>query len=48
MKIATVKLTSKAPYSQSRFHGTEKLDKELPDDYEKRTWIEKGHWGSLE
>jgi hypothetical protein len=30
-----------APYSQSRHHETPKLNKELPKDYEIRTWKEK-------
>ena len=46
MKKAIVRLESRSPYSQSRFHGTEKLEKELADDYERRTWKEKGHFGS--
>lgn len=43
MKIATVTLKSISPYSQSRAHEAEKLSRELPDDYEKRTWREKCH-----
>lgn len=43
MKTAIVKIESVSPYSQSRFHDTEKLNKELPDAYEKRTWREKCH-----
>lgn len=38
MRIATATLRSIAPYSQSRYHDTPKLDKERPDDYEMRTW----------
>lgn len=30
-------------YSQSRFHNTEKLQKELSDDYERRTWRNRLH-----
>lgn len=41
MKIATVKLKSTAPYSQSRMHDTPKLDRETADAYEQRTWREK-------
>lgn len=44
MKKAIVTLEGLAPYSQSRFHNTEKLNKEGAADYEKRTWIEKAHW----
>lgn len=38
MKIATATLKSISPYSQSRYHSTEKLPKELPKDWEARTW----------
>lgn len=41
MKTAICKLVSVSPYSQSRFHNTEKKDKESPADYEERTWREK-------
>lgn len=41
MKTAIVKLESVSPYSQSKHHDTEKLDKEGPGDYEKRTWRER-------
>lgn len=44
MKIATCKLKSVSPYSQSRYHETEKLNKEQPDDYRKRTWREHLHY----
>lgn len=44
MKIATCKLESLSPYSQSRYHETEKLNKEQPDDYRKRTWREHLHY----
>jgi hypothetical protein len=44
MKTATVTLESVAPYSQSRYHGTPKDPKESHEDYEERTWREKGHW----
>jgi hypothetical protein len=40
---ATAHLESVAPYSPSRMHATLKLEKERPDDYEKRTWREKAH-----
>lgn len=43
MKTAIARLTSSSPYSQSRHHTTEKLNKELPKDYEKRTWRERQH-----
>jgi len=38
MKLAECLLQSTSIYSQSRFHNTEKLPKELSDAYEKRTW----------
>ncbi len=43
MRVAKVNLRSVSPYSQSRFHDTEKLDKEIPKDYEDRTWRERLH-----
>lgn len=43
MKQARATLESVAPYSQSRYHGTEKLDKENHQDYEKRTWQNRLH-----
>jgi hypothetical protein len=36
-------LKSISPYSQSRHYEVEKLAKERPDDYEKRTWRERMH-----
>lgn len=38
MILATVKLESLSPYSQSRFHDAPKLEKEGHDEYEARTW----------
>lgn len=43
MKVCIASLEAVAPYSQSRAHETPKLDKEGPDEYEKRTWREKAH-----
>lgn len=43
MKTATVTIVGVAPYSPSRYHGTDKLEKEGHDDYEKRTWRNKCH-----
>jgi hypothetical protein len=43
MKTATVLLKSVSPYSQSRYHDTEKLEKESAKDYEKRTWRNRLH-----
>jgi hypothetical protein len=42
-KKAIAHLASISPYSQSKFHNTPKLPKELPDDYEARTWAERIH-----
>jgi hypothetical protein len=39
--LATLKSIS--PYSQSRYHATEHLERESHDDYEKRTWRERLH-----
>lgn len=38
MKQAIAHLKSISPYSQSRFHGTDKLPKENSEDYEARCW----------
>lgn len=43
MKTATVTLKSVSPYSQSKHHGTPKLDREIFKDYEKRVWRERLH-----
>lgn len=44
MKVATCTLKSLSPYSQSRYHETPKLNKELPDAYRDRTWREHLHY----
>jgi len=44
MKQAIVTLESTSTYSQSRHYNTEKLPKEQPADYEKRTWKERCHY----
>lgn len=43
MKRVLVTLASASPYSQGRHHDTEKLPKERPDAYEKRTYRNKLH-----
>jgi len=43
MKQAICKLSSASEYSQSRPYQTEKLSKELPKDYEERTWKDRLH-----
>ena len=43
MKTAKATLKSISPISQSRYHNTPKLDKEIPNDYEARTWKERLH-----
>ncbi|HSR77587.1 MAG TPA: hypothetical protein VLN57_13460 [Xanthobacteraceae bacterium] len=42
MRLCKVHLESipGSPYSQSAQHGTDKLDREIPDDYDMRTWRE--------
>ena len=45
MKTCLAHLKSVGPYSQSRAHETEKLNKEKPDDWEARTWRNKLHLG---
>lgn len=44
MKIAVCKLKSVSPYSQSKYVQIEKKPKELPDDYERRTWRERCYY----
>lgn len=44
MKQAIVTLRSASPYSQSKFHETAKLPKELSAAYEERTWRERLHY----
>jgi len=44
MKIATVKMKSVSPMSQSKYVNVPKLDKEQPAAYEQRTWREKMHY----
>jgi hypothetical protein len=44
MRIAVCHLKSISPYSQSRAHLTERLNRETPDQFEKRTWREKCHY----
>lgn len=43
MKTATVTIEGVSPYSQSRHYVTDKLNKESPADYEKRTWRDRLH-----
>jgi len=43
MKTAIVSMESAAPYSQGRFHNSEKLEKENYQDYEARTWRNQLH-----
>lgn len=44
MKIATVTLKSLSPYNQSRQHFLTKKPDESHDEFEQRTWREKGHY----
>ena len=43
MKTAIATLKSVSPYSQSKHYTTDKLPKELPKDYEVRTWRDRLH-----
>lgn len=43
MKTASVLVEGISPYSQARYHNTEKLPKELNKDYEARTWRNRLH-----
>jgi hypothetical protein len=43
MRIATAHLRSLAPYGQSRYHNTDKLEKESSKDFEVRTWRNRLH-----
>lgn len=43
MKTATVTIKGISPYSQARYHETEKLAKENHRDYERRTWRNRLH-----
>lgn len=43
MKVAIAHLASQSPYSQNRHYNVEKLSKELPKDYEARTWRNRMH-----
>jgi hypothetical protein len=43
MKTAKIKLESRSPITFGRYHNVDKLDRELHDAYEKRTWREKVH-----
>jgi len=46
MKTALVQLSSMTPLSMSKHYVVEKLNKELPRDYEERTWRERLHYDS--
>lgn len=43
MRTAVTTLKSVSPYSQSKKYETPKKDKELPRDYEERTWRDRLH-----
>lgn len=43
MKTYRVKLKSLSPYSQSKHYNVPKLEKELADAYERRTWMNRMH-----
>lgn len=44
MREVIVDIVGTSPYSQSRQHDTDALDKERKDDYELRTWREKSNY----
>lgn len=44
MKVAIAQLVGTSDMIHGRYHGTPKLEKELADDYEQRTWAEKLHY----
>jgi hypothetical protein len=46
MKTATCKIVGISPLSFSKHVEVDKLPKELPKDYEKRTWREKLHYNN--
>jgi len=43
MKTFVASLKSVSPYSQAKYHQTEKLPKEIAKDYEERTWRDRMH-----
>lgn len=43
MKTAIATLVSLSPYSQSRHYDVPKLEREIPKDYEERTWRNRLH-----
>jgi len=43
MRKALIQVTGLSDYCQSRFHGSDKLNKETADAYEQRTWRNKAH-----
>lgn len=43
MKTAIATLRGISPYSQSKHYTTDKLPKELPKDFEERTWRDRVH-----
>lgn len=43
MRTVKASLKSISPYSQSRFYEVPKLERELPAEYEERTWMERLH-----
>lgn len=43
MKSYVAHIESVSPYTQSKYYTTPKLEKERPDDYERRTWRDRLH-----
>lgn len=46
MKTATVQITGISPLAQGKFVGEPKKEKELPKDFEARTWRHKMHFNA--
>lgn len=46
MKKAIASISLITPYCQGRYHATAKKNKELAEDYERRTWQERLHYDS--
>lgn len=44
IRVATVELESISPYSQSRFHDTDRKEQESHEQYRDRTWREHLHY----
>jgi hypothetical protein len=43
MKTYSFKIRGISPLCYGKYHNLPALEKEIPADYEKRTWMEKAH-----